>query len=117
RAENGAGCYAPVYVRPTLHSWLHRVVYECQERNAGRVGAQYAAARADGLEAMPLEKVDFAIVPASLRPDGEQDSFVDALTHDRAHRPRGDRIGHEAKPAPEQAVQRVFDQHFEVPMD
>lgn len=66
---------------------------------------------------MGFEKLHLEVVPAALRSDGEQDSFFDALPHDRPCQPRCRRIGHETKPAPEQAVELVLDQHLESPVD
>ena len=104
---------------------FHGVVDDREERHASRVGAQRARAHAAGLEAMRLEQGQFEVVPATLRPDGEEYS-VDALADHLGRRFFRSRIGHETlstgsigstRPAREQAFQVILDQHLELPVD
>ena len=56
-----------------------------EERDDGHVGAQRAPAQGDLLEAALLQQLELArLLPATLRPDGEQDAALTVQPAQRA---------------------------------
>jgi len=55
---------------------IQRIMDDREKRHAGRIGAQYAAAKARRREAMLFEKAHFERVPTAFRSDREEQSFV-----------------------------------------
>jgi hypothetical protein len=92
------------------------VVGQCQQRHTRRIDPQRTRTQTNSLEAMRLEQRQLVFVPAALRTNRDQNSSI--APGDRVTKRHGAaRIRDEPYRISGDAIEVVFDQHFEPTMD